>query len=70
MDGIRLKLIEIGGADLNGSYFSNHYSVDDPSPAIQKFVGDYKTRYGAVPDALAGLGYDSAKVLFDAIRRC
>jgi branched-chain amino acid transport system substrate-binding protein len=63
------KLIEIGGADLNGSYFSNHYSVDDPSPAIQKFVGDYKTRYGAVPDALAGLGYDSAKVLFDAIRR-
>jgi branched-chain amino acid transport system substrate-binding protein len=63
------KLIEIGGADLNGSYYSNHYSVDDPSPAIQKFVGDYKTRYGAVPDALAGLGYDSAKVLFDAIRR-
>jgi branched-chain amino acid transport system substrate-binding protein len=63
------KLIEIGGADLDGSYFSNHYSVDDPSPAIQKFVGDYKTRYGAVPDALAGLGYDSAMVLFDAIRR-
>ena len=63
------KLIEIGGADLNGSYYSNHYSVDDPSPAIQKFVGDYKTRYGAVPDALAGLGYESAKVLFDAIRR-
>jgi branched-chain amino acid transport system substrate-binding protein len=63
------KLIEIGGADLNGSYYSNHYSVDDPSPAIQKFVGDYKTRYGAVPDALAGLGYDSAQVLFDAIRR-
>jgi branched-chain amino acid transport system substrate-binding protein len=63
------KLIEIGGVDLNGSYYSNHYSVDDPSPAIQKFVGDYKTRYSAVPDALAGLGYDSAKVLFDAIRR-
>ena len=63
------KLIEIGGADLNGSYFSNHYTVDDPSPAIQKFVADYKTRYGAVPDALAGLGYDSAMVLFDAIRR-
>jgi branched-chain amino acid transport system substrate-binding protein len=63
------KLIEIGGPDLNGSYFSNHYSVDDPSPAIQKFVSDYKARYGAVPDALAGLGYDSALVLFDAIRR-
>jgi branched-chain amino acid transport system substrate-binding protein len=63
------RLIEIGGADLNGSYFSNHYSVDDPSPAIQKFVGDYKARFGATPDALAGLGYDSANILFDAIRR-
>lgn len=63
------RLIEIGGKDLDGSYFSNHYSVDDPSPAIQKFVAEYKARYGAVPDALAGLGYDSAMVLFDAIRR-
>ena len=42
------KLIEIGGEALNGSYFSNHYSVDDPSPAIQKFVADYKARYGEV----------------------
>src|SRR5207248_9639495 len=29
------KLTEIGGEALNGSYFSNHYSVQDPSPAIQ-----------------------------------
>ena len=36
------RLIEIGGKDLDGSYFSNHYSVDDPSPAIQKFVAEYK----------------------------
>jgi len=63
------KLTEIGGKDLDGSFLSNHYSVDDPSPAIQKFVSDYKARYNAVPDALAGLGYDSAMVLFDAIKR-
>jgi branched-chain amino acid transport system substrate-binding protein len=63
------KLIEIGGASLNGSYFSNHYSPDDPNPAIQKLVADYKAKYGQTPDALAGLGYDSANVLFDAIRR-
>jgi branched-chain amino acid transport system substrate-binding protein len=63
------RLIEIGGKDLEGSFFSNHYSVDDPSPAIQKFVADYKTRYGATPDALAGLAFDSANILFDAMRR-
>lgn len=62
-------LIGIGGEALEGSYFSNHYSVEDPSPAIQKFVSDYRARYGETPDALAGLAYDAAKVLFDAIRR-
>src|SRR5438132_8761192 len=32
------KLYEIGGVALEGSYFSNHYSVDDPSPRIQEIV--------------------------------
>lgn len=63
------SLIEIGGEALEGSYFSNHYSVEDPSPAIQKFVTDYRAKYGETPDALAGLGYDAAMVLFDAIKR-
>ena len=63
------KLVEIGGEAVNGSYYSNHFSVADPSPAIQKFVGDYKARYGVIPDALAGLAFDAAYILFDAIRR-
>jgi branched-chain amino acid transport system substrate-binding protein len=63
------KLFEIGGEALNGCYISNHYSVDDPSPAIQKFVADYKQKYGQTPDALAALGYDAARILADAIKR-
>jgi len=63
------QLWELGGASLNGNYISNHYSVDDPSPAIKKFVADYKGRYNMLPDALAALGYDSMKVLADAIKR-
>ena len=63
------QLWDLGGDSLNGDYISNHYSVDDPSPAIQKFVADYKARYGTVPDALAALGYDSMNVLADAIKR-
>ncbi len=63
------KLWEIGGDALNGCYFSNHYSTDDPSPVVQKFVNDYKARYKQVPDALAALGNDAAKILVDAIRR-
>jgi branched-chain amino acid transport system substrate-binding protein len=63
------KLTEVGGKDLDGSFFSNHYAVEDPSPAAQKFLAAYKARFNAVPDALAGLGYDSAMVLFAAIQR-
>jgi branched-chain amino acid transport system substrate-binding protein len=63
------QLWQLGGASLNGNYISNHYSKDDPSPAIQKFVKDYQARYNIPPDALAALGYDSMKVLADAIKR-
>lgn len=63
------QLWQLGGAALNGNYISNHYSVDDPSPSIQKFVKDYQSRYNVLPDALAALGYDSMKVLADAIKR-
>src|SRR5882724_3067766 len=63
------QLWDLGGDSLNGDFISNHYSVDDPSPAIQKFVADYKSRNGNVPDALAALGYDAMRVLADAIKR-
>jgi branched-chain amino acid transport system substrate-binding protein len=61
------KLFELAGDALNGSYFSNHYSPDNPDAKVQKFIADYKKAYGGVPDALAALGYDSAKVAVAAI---
>jgi branched-chain amino acid transport system substrate-binding protein len=63
------KLFELGGAAVEGSFFSNHYSADDPNPRIQKFIADYKAAYGSVPDALAALGYDAAMVAVDAMKR-
>ena len=64
------ELWQIGGDSLNGAYISTHYSVDDPSPAIQQFVELYKQRYGnLLPDAHAALAYDAARLLFDAIAR-
>jgi branched-chain amino acid transport system substrate-binding protein len=63
------KLWEIGGPALNGCYFSNHYATDDPSPVVQKFVNDYKAKYNQLPDALAALAYDAARILADAMTR-
>jgi branched-chain amino acid transport system substrate-binding protein len=63
------KLIEIGGSDVEGTYFSTHFSPEAKSPAIEKFVAAFREKYGEAPDAMAALGYDSAMVLVDAIKR-
>jgi branched-chain amino acid transport system substrate-binding protein len=63
-------LWQVGGAALNNCFISNHYSVDDPSPAIQSFVKAYQAKYeGETPDAIAALAYDATKVLAAAIER-
>jgi len=63
------QLYAIGGSALDGCFFSNHYSPFDTDPKVQKFVNDYKARYGAIPDALAATAYDAARIMFDAIKR-
>ncbi len=63
------KLFELGGSAIQGSYFSNHYSPDNPDPRVQKFIAEYKSTYGAVPDALAALGYDAARVAIESLKR-
>ena len=63
------QLVPIGGSAMEGNYFSDHYSAEDTSPAVQDFIKKYKAKYNATPDAMAALGYDSAKILADAIKR-
>jgi len=63
------QLLEIGGKALEGTFYSTHYSSEDKSAAVQEFVKRFRAKYGEVPDAMAALGYDSVKVLADAIKR-
>ena len=63
------ELFTIGGDALNGSYFSNHFAPDQASPLAQKFVADFKAKYGQEPTGLGALGYDGVMVIADAIRR-
>lgn len=62
-------LAKNGGAAIEGSFYSNHYASDQPTPEIQSFVKKYKEKFGETPDGLAALGYDAARVLFDAMQR-
>ncbi len=63
------QLLKIGGSALDGSYYSNHFSVDNPDTNLQAFLGKYKGKFGAEPDAIAGLAYDAANVLFQSLQK-
>lgn len=63
------KLYSIGGDAVEGCYFSDHYSADDTSPEVVKFIQDYKAKYSSDPDAFAALTYDAGKVLLDSIKK-
>jgi branched-chain amino acid transport system substrate-binding protein len=64
------ELLQIAGNALEGTYYSTHFSAENDDPKVQKFVADYRAKFdGETPDAMAALGYDSALVLADAIKR-
>jgi len=64
------ELMQIAGADaLQGTYYSTHFSPENTDPVAQKFVAAFRAKFGETPDAMAALGYDSALVLADAIKR-
>lgn len=63
------ELWKLGGESLKNTFISNHYAADNPAPEIQNFVKAYQAKYKVVPDSLAALAYDAAKVLADAIKR-
>lgn len=60
--------LDVKAAD-NG-YYTNHYDAGDTRPIVQDFVKNYGARYsGAVPDALAALGYDATNLMLAAIEK-
>jgi branched-chain amino acid transport system substrate-binding protein len=64
------ELANIAGDAIEGSYYTNHYAPDQPDARIKAFIEAYRTDFGGqTPDGLAALGYDAAKLLFDAMKR-
>jgi branched-chain amino acid transport system substrate-binding protein len=63
------KLVEVGGAAVEGCFFTNHYAKDDTRPVVQDFVKKYKGKYNEDPDALACLAYDATNLMLDAVKR-
>ena len=65
------ELIQGPGAAeaLEGCFFSTHFSPDQSDSKAREFVAKYEKKFGARPDAMAALGYDSVLALAEAIKR-
>ena len=63
-----LELVNLCGADCEGSFFTTHYAADIATPKAQAFIKGYQAAYGKVPDDVAALTYDSFGILLQAIQ--
>lgn len=65
-------LVEIAGKGAENTYFTTHSLMDAQlgTDAVKKFIAAYQAEFKTPPEnAFAGLGYDTVKLLADAIKR-
>ena len=64
------ELITIGGAAVEGTYYSAHYSKDSPAPEVVNFIKKFRARWkDETPDGISANGYDAVMLFADAARR-
>ena len=56
-------------AEVEGSFFTTHFSPDTDEPTARAFVDAYQSIYGGVPTGGIAVNYDAVKLLFEAIER-
>ncbi|MBR8701226.1 Leucine-, isoleucine-, valine-, threonine-, and alanine-binding protein [Fusobacterium sp. DD29] len=68
-DGVAKALDSSAYGAIEGSYFTNHYSLDDKSEKVQNFLKAYRAKYGEDPSAFSALSYDAAYLVKNAIEK-
>jgi branched-chain amino acid transport system substrate-binding protein len=70
-DGFDTPLLSrVAGPLANNVYYSTHVALDSAARRIRRFVAAYRQRYGRKPEnAFAALGYDTMRLIADAVRR-
>lgn len=56
-------------AEVEGSFFSTHFSPSTDEPTAQAFIETYQSIYGEVPTGGIAVNYDAVKLLVEAIER-
>lgn len=62
-------LLDDAGAELEGSFFTTHFSADTEEPTAQAFIAAYRSAYGAEPTGGDAVNYDAVYLLYEAIER-
>ena len=56
-------------AEVEGSFFTTHFSPSTDEPAARAFIDTYQSIYGEVPTGGIAVNYDAVKLLVEAIER-
>lgn len=62
-------LFDDENAQIEGSYFSGHFSPESDQPNARTFVDTYETIYESTPTGGVAVSYDAVKLLIQAIQR-
>ena len=62
-------LLDNGGAAVEGSFFSSHFSPDTDEPTARAFVDTYRARYGIPPTGGDAVSYDAVRLFLEAAAR-
>ena len=62
------ELIRIGGGFVEGGIFTDGFFMDSPDPAVRRFTGRYRARYGESPDIFSAQAYDVMMMIAGGIR--
>ncbi|ERT61614.1 ABC transporter substrate-binding protein [Peptoniphilus sp. BV3C26] len=68
-DGVLNVVAKGSESDIEGVYFTNHYSIDDKSEKVQNFVKTYKEKYNQDPSSFSALGYDAVYLYKEAFEK-
>ncbi len=62
------ELMELCGDDCKGQFFSTHYAAAGATGDTKVFIDRYSEKYGYVPDDVAALTWDAARLVLQAIQ--
>jgi branched-chain amino acid transport system substrate-binding protein len=64
-----LRFPEVGEEFAEGAIFTDGFFAGSPRPEVQRFVRDYRRRYGEDPGTFAAQAYDAAAMALESLRR-